>query len=89
MGAVALSQKKAEELMQEFRTRFNMTEEEGRALIDKFQDAARENQRKLEEIAQQEVRNTCERMGIVTKEEFEKLRTKVLQLESQLMEMEK
>ncbi len=84
MGAVALSQKKAEELLQELKQKFNVSEDEGRDLLSRLQDAARENQKKLEDLARDEVRLACERMGVVTNEEFEKLRKKVLHLEKQI-----
>lgn len=84
MGAVSLSQKKAEELLQELKQRLNVSEEEGKALLERLQESARENQKKLEELARDEVRLACERMGVVTREDFEKLRKKVVQLEKQL-----
>lgn len=87
MGAVSLSQKKAEEFIQEVKQRFNVSEEEGKALLDKLQEAARENQKKLEDLARQEVSSACERLGVVTLEEFEKLQKKVHKLEKQLKEM--
>jgi polyhydroxyalkanoate synthesis regulator phasin len=87
VGAVSLSQKKAEELIQEIKERFNVSEEEGKALLAKMQDAARENQKKLEEIAQQEVKKACERLGVVTLEEFEQMEKRVKKLEKQLKEM--
>lgn len=89
MGAVALSQKKAEELIQELKQRFNVSEEEGKALLSRLQDTARENQKKLEELAREEVRLACERLGVVTAAEFEKLRKKVTQLEKQVKEQAK
>ncbi|MHB1397667.1 MAG: phasin family protein [Trichloromonadaceae bacterium] len=86
MGAVSLSQKKAEELLQELKQRFNVTEEEGKALISKLQETAKENQKKLEELALQEVKNAAERYGLVSKEEFEKLAKTVHALEKKLQE---
>jgi polyhydroxyalkanoate synthesis regulator phasin len=89
VGAFSLSQKKGEELLLEIRQRFDVTEEEGKRLLDKLQEAARENQKKLEELAQQEIKKTLEKFGLVTEEEFDKLRVKVQQLESQLLELGK
>jgi len=86
MGAISLSQKKAEEFIQELKQRLNVSEEEGKALLEKLQDAARENQKKLEELAREEVRKTCERMGVVTADEFERLQKRVQKLEKQLKE---
>ncbi|GAB6082499.1 hypothetical protein JCM30471_14130 [Desulfuromonas carbonis] len=84
MGALSLSQKKAEELIQELKQRFDVSEEEGKVLLSRLQENARENQQKLEELARGEVRLACERMGVVTHEEFDKLAKKVAQLEKQL-----
>ncbi len=84
MGAVSLSQKKAEELIRDIRQRLDLSEEEGRELLQRLQATAKENQARLEELAQQEVQKACQRMGLVTKEEFDKLQRKVSQLEKKL-----
>jgi polyhydroxyalkanoate synthesis regulator phasin len=89
MGALSLSQKKAEELIQELKQRFNVSEEEGKALLARLQEGARENQQKLEELAREEVRLACERMGVVTREDFDKLAKKVAHLEKQLKALTK
>jgi polyhydroxyalkanoate synthesis regulator phasin len=89
VGAFSLSQKKGEELIQEIRQRFDVTEEEGKRLLERLQSAARENQKKLEELAQQEIKKSLDKLGLVTEEEFDKLRVKVQQLESQLLELGK
>ncbi|MDX2481635.1 MAG: phasin family protein [Desulfuromusa sp.] len=84
IGAMALTQKKAEELIDDLKKRMNITEEEGKNLLEKLRSTAKDNQKKLEELAQDEVKKACERIGVVTAEEFEKLRRKVEQLEKQL-----
>lgn len=84
IGAVALTQKKAEELIDDLKKRMNLTEEEGKNLLEKLRGAAKDNQKKLEEMAQDEVKKACERMGVVTTEDLEKLQRKVEQLEKQL-----
>ncbi|ORJ60423.1 phasin family protein [Geothermobacter hydrogeniphilus] len=84
MGAVSMTQKKAEEMLEELKQRCNLSEEEGKDLLQRLQGIARENQSKLQEMAQQEVHKACQRMGVVTTEEFEKLRKKVTQLEKKL-----
>lgn len=86
LGAATLSQKKAEEFIQELRQKFNVTEEEGKAFLGKVQDMAKQNQEKLEKLAQEEVMKACERMGVVTHDEFDKLKKKVAQLEKKLKE---
>jgi polyhydroxyalkanoate synthesis regulator phasin len=86
IGALSLSQKKAEELIDELQKQFNLSEEKGRELLAKLQETAKENQSRLEELAREEVRKAGDRLGMVTSEEFEKLRKKVHQLEKQLKE---
>ena len=89
IGAMALTQKKAEELIDDLKKRMNLTEEEGKNLLDKLRDAAKDNQKKLEEMAQDEVKKACTRIGVVTTEEFKKLQRKVEQLEKQLKAQDK
>ncbi|TRO81246.1 phasin family protein [Trichloromonas acetexigens] len=84
MGAVSLSQKKGEELIQDLKQRFNVTEEEGKALLDKLQGAAKDTQKKLEEMALQEVKKACERIGVATGEEHAALKQRVKDLEEKL-----
>ena len=84
IGAVALTQKKAEELIDDLKKRMNLTEEEGKNLLEKLRDTAKENQKRLEEMAQTEVKKACDRVGVVTTEDFAKLQEKVEKLEKQL-----
>ncbi len=86
VGAMTLTQKKAEELLQELREQLNVSEEEGKAFLQKIQDAAAENQKKLQEQAREEVKKSCERMGVVTNAEFDKLKKKVSQLEKKIQQ---
>ncbi len=86
VGAMTLTQKKAEELLQELREQLNVSEEEGKAFLQKIQDAAAENQQKLQEQAREEVKKSCERMGLVTTAEFDKLKKKVYQLEKKIQQ---
>ena len=87
IGAMTLSQKKAEELVGDLREKLNLSEEEGKAFLKKVQDVAMENQAKLEEAAQEEVKKACDRLGVVTQGEFNQLKRKVSQLEKKLKEL--
>ncbi len=89
IGAVALTQKKAEELIDDLKKRMNLTEEEGKNLLEKLRDAAKDNQKRLEEMAQNEVKKACDRAGVMTNEEFKKLQDKVEKLEKQLKALSK
>jgi polyhydroxyalkanoate synthesis regulator phasin len=84
VGAMTLTQKKAEELLHEMRGKLNLSEDEGKAFLKKIQEAAVQSQEKLQEQAQEEVKKACERMGVVTTDEFNKLKKKVAQLEKKL-----
>jgi len=84
VGAMTLTQKKADELMQELREKLNISEEEGKAFLQKIQEAAAKNREMLQEQAREEVKKACERMGVVTTAEFDKLKKKVAQLEKKL-----
>ncbi len=84
VGAMTLTQKKAEELIKELREQLNISEEEGKAFLQKIQDAAAENQEKMQKQAQEEVKNHLERMGAVTQEDFNKLKKKVAALEKKV-----
>ncbi len=84
VGAMTLTQKKAEELLQEMREKLNVSEDEGKAFLQKIQEAAAQNQVKLQDQAREEVKKACERMGVVTAGEFDKLKKKVAQLEKKL-----
>lgn len=88
LGALSMSQKKAEELVCDLKERLNLSEEEGKKLLDKLQQTAKENQSKLESLAQDEVKKALERLGVVTEEEFSALKKKVDVLEKKLKTLE-
>ena len=88
LGALSLSQKKAEELASELKERLNLSEEEGKKLADKMQQTAKENQQKLESVAQEEVKKAFDRLGVVTEEEFTALKRKVEALEKKIKTLE-
>ncbi len=83
-GALSLTQKKSEELLKEVKERIDLTEEEGKQLLSRLQDVAKENQKKFETLARDEVQKAGSRMGFVAKEEFDALAKKVSKLEKQL-----
>lgn len=89
MGMLTLSQQKIEEIAKEAKERLNLSEEEGKKLVTKLQNATQENQKKLEKLALEEVQKSCERMGLVTKDEFSKLSRKVADLDKRLKALEK
>ena len=84
LGAVAMSQKKAEELLTEFKEKYKVSEDEGKALLDKLQALAKDSRSRIAEIAETEVSRVIERIGLVPREEFERLKKRLDELESRL-----
>lgn len=81
MGALALSQKKAEELLGELKERCGCSEEEGRALLEKLKAQAEAQKELLTKAAEEEVQKACERLGLVRREELERLAARLDALE--------
>jgi polyhydroxyalkanoate synthesis regulator phasin len=82
LGAAALTQKKGEELVQELKARYKMSEDEGKAFLERIQDIARAGSERTAEIAEGEVKRALDRMGMVSREEFERLERRVRVLEA-------
>jgi polyhydroxyalkanoate synthesis regulator phasin len=84
IGAIALTQKMAEELVKDLKDRFKLSEEEGKAFLDKMQNMAKESRQKVSEIAEQEVKKAIDRFGLVPREDYERLLKRVEELENRL-----
>ena len=83
-GALSLTQKKSEELLKEIKERIELTEDEGKQLLTRLQDVAKENQQKFEDLAREELSKAATRMGFVPKKDFDALAKKVAKLEKEL-----
>lgn len=88
IGALSITQKKGEELLGELKEKYKISEEEGKAFIDKLQGMAKETREKLAEAAEVEVRKTVERIGLVPKDEFDKLKQRLEDLEKKISDQE-
>jgi|SRR6185369_5833316 polyhydroxyalkanoate synthesis regulator phasin len=82
IGVAAITQKKAEELVAEMKERFKLSEDEGKQLVDRIQAIANETREKAKEIAEHEVQKVVERLGLVSREEFDRLAKRIQDLES-------
>ena len=82
IGVAAITQKKAEELVAEMKERFKLSEEEGKTLVDRIQAIANESREKVREMAEVEVKKVTERLGLVSRDEFDRLTKRVEELES-------
>lgn len=89
IGAISLSQKKAEELLKEMKEQLNISEEEGRKILDKIEKVAGESRGKLEKAAEQEVKKACDRLGIITTGDLATIKSRLTKLENRLKELEK
>ena len=84
IGAAAITQKKAEELVVEIREKYTLSEEEGRNVVERLQEIAEAGREKIGEVAGVEVKKVVERLGLVSREEYERLVKRVEELESRL-----
>ncbi len=82
IGVAAITQKKAEDLVAELKDRYKLSEEEGKSLVDKIQCIAKESREKVREMAEIEVQKVVDRLGLVSREEFDRLSKRVQELES-------
>ena len=82
IGVAAITQKKAEELVAELKDRYKLSEEEGKGLVERIQNIARESRERVREMAEIEVQKVVDRLGLVSREEFDRLAKRVQELES-------
>ena len=84
LGAVSLTQKKAEEFLTELKEKYKVSEEEGKAFLDRIQEMSREGREKVAGMAETEVKKVIERIGLVPRDEFDRLQKRVEELEKRL-----
>jgi len=82
IGVAAMTQKKAEELVSEMKDRCKISEDEGKQLVERIQGIAKESREKVREMAEVEVRKVVERLGLISREEFDQLAKRVQELET-------
>ena len=84
IGVAAITQKKAEELVSEMKDKYKISEEEGKLFVDRIQNLAKESRDKVREMAELEVQKVVDRLGVVSRDEFDRLSKRVEDLESKL-----
>jgi polyhydroxyalkanoate synthesis regulator phasin len=82
IGVAAITQKKAEELAAEMKDRFKLSEDEGKQLVGRIQNIATESKEKVRAMAETEVQKVVDRLGLVSRDEFDRLAARVQELES-------
>ncbi len=88
LGALALTKNKGEELLTELKEKYRLSEDEGRALMEKLQSAAQQGRENLAAAADNEVKRAIRGVGMVTREEYELLQQRVQDLERRLAALE-
>ena len=84
LGAISLSQKMAEDFLKEMKEKYKVSEEEGRAFMEKMQGMAKEGRERIAEMADSEVKKAMDRLGLVPRDEFDRLVKRVEELENRL-----
>lgn len=84
LGAIAMSQKMGEDLVKDLKERYKLSEEEGRAFLEKMQGLAKDSREKVTEMAEQEVKKVMEKVGVVPRDDYEQLLKRVEELEKRL-----
>jgi len=82
IGVAAMTQKKAEDLVAEMKDRFKISEDEGKQFVDKIQSLAKESRAKIQAIAEDEVQKVVDRLGLVSRDDYDRLAKRVEELES-------
>ncbi len=82
IGVAAMTQKKAEEMVAEMKDRCKFSEDEGKQFVDKIQNLAKESRAKIQTIAEDEVQKVVDRLGLVSRDDFDRLAKRVEELES-------
>ena len=84
IGVAAITQKKAEELVADLKGNLKLSEDEGKQFVEKIQTIAKDSREKIKEMAEIEVQKVVIRLGLVSREEFDKLSKRIEELESRL-----
>ena len=84
LGAIAMYQKMGEDLVKDLKEKYKLSEEEGRAFLEKMQGLAKDSRQKMSEMAEQEVKKVMDKVGVVPKDDYEQLLKRVEELEKRL-----
>ncbi|GAM11798.1 poly(hydroxyalcanoate) granule associated protein [Geobacter sp. OR-1] len=82
LGAIAMTQKMGEEFVKDLKEKYKVSEEEGKAFLDKMQTMAKESRQKVSDLAEQEVKKVVDKIGLVSREDYDKLLKRIEELEN-------
>lgn len=84
LGAVSYSQEKLKGTIDDLIARGELTREQGEKVVSDWVERGRDERDQLSERLHAEVTKLVERVGAVSRQEFEALRTRVAELEKRL-----
>lgn len=84
LGTIALSQKKVEELVNDLKSQFRLSEDEGKALLERLTSVTKESREKAREMVETEVNRVVDRLGLVKKSDYDLLLARVEALEKKI-----
>jgi polyhydroxyalkanoate synthesis regulator phasin len=83
LGVVSLSRKKTEEFLSEMKERYQLSEEEGKEFIEKARNMLDDGKSRISDLVDAEVKKAMEKIGVVSRDDYEKLLKRIEALEKQ------
>jgi len=77
LGAISMTQERAEKIFDEYVSRGKAEKESRAGFIKTMMDAADKNRIELEKIIAKQVRETMERLDLLTREDIERIEKKI------------
>ena len=87
IGAVAVTQEKAQEVIADFVEKGKITEQEGKTLLDDMKHALQDNQDKLSATIDERITCVMNRLNLVTKDDLAAVSERLTKIEQQLQEL--
>ena len=84
LGAASLTGEKAQELLETMKVQGHLGENEGKELVEKLVEAAKERKQQVEQMVQDALREQLKKAGLCTKGELAQLRGEVEALRKSL-----
>ncbi len=81
VGLAAMTRDKVEELAKELTEKGEMTEKEGKELVDELVKKSEKARKDLEKSVEKTVRKVLRKMDVATKKDIDRLKKKIRQLE--------
>jgi polyhydroxyalkanoate synthesis regulator phasin len=89
IGGITLTQEKMKELADELVVRGHLSKKEGSDLLKELKSIAKDNQRKVGEVIEGQVRKVMKDMGVATSSDVKALKGRIAALEKELEKAKK